>query len=91
MNRPLLLRTAGALLMCFTTEVAYCADDNFMLRYACVDARFREQIPPPSVIDAEDNLDVAAIQNVARRIPKDLQVALSETANLSIITAVIDS
>jgi len=91
MSGTLLLRTAGALLMCFATEVAYCADDNFMLRYACVDARFREQIPLPSVIDAKDDLDVAAIQNVTRRIPKDLQVALSEAANLSITTAVIDS
>lgn len=91
MDMPLLLRTTGALLMLFAADFGYCVEDNYMIRYACVDAKFREQVPLPRIIDAKVDLSISAIQNVTRSIPKDLRVGLSEAANLSITTTHLDS
>lgn len=88
---PLIERVVAGLVMLFATTIAYCADENFMLRYACVESNFHALVPPPKVIDREDELNNTAIRVLARDVPREVQLVLAEAANLTISSMGVNS
>lgn len=91
MDMRLMRHGAFLLFMSLTAGCAHGTEEDFIVRYACVEANFRERVPVPQVLDTREELTTAAIQSIARGIPVDLQAALKEAANLSINPAVVDS
>lgn len=91
MQMPLTLRVVVVLAMLSITPRAYCAGENVMLHYACVESNFRARVPLPIVIDSGEKLSATAIHALARDIPKALQLALAESANAVISSMALNT